>query len=296
MVRLAEVRLGDAGRKAIIEFTGERDRDQIGPAPRRPRRSGGEGNEVRAVQGPADGIQSRGTGRRWRIRQWIARLGEPQADAVIGGIVPPSLGLKTIRSSGLLQKGISRSMSVPAGFDFTRAMRLLCEDVALRLPHFAHVRVEEIAITFAQTRRRVSHGLQAKLTPLRFEKGGLVTRRGGRTWTLERLYEGEREMLYILTFYLPRFLDHSFREKLITVFHELYHISPLFDGDIRRMDGRYHVHTHSQQEYDREMDHLVGEYLRRSPPAELVDFLKLNFRGLWRGTARSWGRGCRRRN
>ena len=171
-------------------------------------------------------------------------------------------------------------MSVPAGFDFTRAMRLLCEDVALRLPHFAHVRVEEIAITFAQTRRRVSHGLQAKLTPLRFEKGALVTRRGGRTWTLERLYEGEREMLYILTFYLPRFLDHSFREKLITVFHELYHISPLFDGDIRRMDGRYHVHTHSQQEYDREMDQLVGEYLRRSPPAELVDFLKLNFRGL----------------
>ena len=93
-------------------------------------------------------------------------------------------------------------MSVPAGFDFTRAMRLLCEDVAARLPHFAHVRIEEIAVTFAQTRRRVSHGLQAKLTPLRFEKGSLVTRRAGRTWTLERLYEGEREMLYILTFYL----------------------------------------------------------------------------------------------
>ena len=77
-------------------------------------------------------------------------------------------------------------------------------------------------------------------------------------------------MLYILTFYLPRFLDHSFREKLITVFHELYHISPAFNGDIRRMDGRYHVHTHSQQEYDREMDRLVEQYLRRSPPPELL--------------------------
>jgi predicted metallopeptidase len=171
-------------------------------------------------------------------------------------------------------------MSVRAGFDFTRAMRVLCEDVAVRLPQFAHLRIDEIAVTFAQTRRRVSHGLQAKLTPLRFEDGSLVTRRSGRTWTVERLYEGDREMLYILTFYLPRFLDHSFREKLITVFHELYHISPAFNGDIRRMDGRYHVHTHSQQEYDREMDRLVEQYLRRSPPPELFDFLKLNFRGL----------------
>jgi hypothetical protein len=171
-------------------------------------------------------------------------------------------------------------MSVREGFDFTRAMRLLCEDVAARLPQFAHLRIDEIAVTFAQTRRRVPHGLQAKLTPLRFENGSLVTRRGGRAWTVERLYEGDHEMLYILTFYLPRFLDHSFREKLITVFHELYHISPGFDGDIRRMDGRYHVHTHSQQEYDREMDRLAEQYLRRSPPLELYEFLKFNFRGL----------------
>lgn len=180
----------------------------------------------------------------------------------------------------MLQKGLSSSMSVPAGFDFTRAMRLLCQDVAARLPHFAHLRIDQIAVTFAQTRRRVPHGLQAKLTPLRFEKGALVMRRAGRTWTLERLYEGDREMLYILTFYLPRFFDHSFREKLITVFHELYHISPGFDGDIRRMDGRYHVHTHSQQEYDRTMGSLVEDYLRRSPPAELIEFLTFNFRGL----------------
>ena len=67
----------------------------------------------------------------------------------------------------------------------------------------------------------------------------------GRTWTLERLYEGDREMLYILTFYLPRFLDHSFREKLITVFHELYHISP----ELRRRhsaDGRPLSRPHAQ--------------------------------------------------
>jgi hypothetical protein len=168
----------------------------------------------------------------------------------------------------------------PEGFDFTAAMRCLCVDAIARLPVLGHIRMDEVAVAFAQARRRVSHGLQAKLTPLRFEGGSLYLRRAGRTWTLERLYDGRREMLYILTFYLPRFFDHSFREKLITVFHELYHISPAFDGDIRRLDGRYHVHSHSQRAYDRLMERLVDEYLASAPPPELLGFLESSFRGL----------------
>ncbi|MBW3541242.1 MAG: hypothetical protein KY476_13320 [Planctomycetes bacterium] len=167
-------------------------------------------------------------------------------------------------------------------FDFTTAMRRLCDDICRRVPDFHHIRMDEVAVTFAQARRRVSWGLQAKLTPMRFERGALVTRRAGRLWTVQRLFEGDREMLYILTFYLPRFLDHSFREKLVTVFHELYHIGPLFDGDIRRMNGRYHVHSHSQKEYDRQMELLVERYLASGPPLELYGFLKKRFRQLQR--------------
>lgn len=167
----------------------------------------------------------------------------------------------------------------PAGpFDFTGAMRVLCEDVVQRLDDFQHVRMEQVAVTFAQARRSVSYGLQAKLTPLRFEGGDLVTQRGGRTWTIQRWYAGEVEMLYILTFYLPRFLDQSFREKLITVMHELYHISPAFEGDIRRLPGHYHVHSSSQKEYDRQMEDLVDRYLASDPPEALYRFLQSSFR------------------
>lgn len=165
-------------------------------------------------------------------------------------------------------------------FDFSSAMRRLCEDIAGRLAEFEHVRMEQVAVTFAQARRRVSYGLQAKLTPLRFEGGQLVTRRRGRLWTIQRWYAGELEMLYILTFYLPRFLEQSFREKLVTVMHELYHISPHFDGDIRRLPGHYHVHSHSQKEYDRQMENLVDRYLAAGPPDELFDFLRASFRDL----------------
>lgn len=165
-------------------------------------------------------------------------------------------------------------------FDFTIAMRRLCEDITQRLSEFEHVRMQHVAVTFAQARRRVSYGLQAKLTPLRFEGGELVTRRQGRLWTIQRWYAGEIEMLYILTFYLPRFLEQSFREKLITVMHELYHISPEFDGDIRRLPGHYHVHSHSQKEYDRQMESLVDQYLAARPPESLYGFLRAGFREL----------------
>src|SRR5947199_128866 len=69
------------------------------------------------------------------------------------------------------------------------------------------------------------------------------------------------EILYLMTFCLPRFLDQDFDEKFVTLFHELYHISPQFDGDLRRHAGRYAVHTRSQRGYDEQMAHLARAYL-----------------------------------
>lgn len=165
-------------------------------------------------------------------------------------------------------------------FDFTLAMRSLCTDVCQRVPAFQHIRMDHVAVSFAQTRRRVLHGLQAKLTPLRFENGQLITRRGRTEWSIRRIFHGDTEVLYILTFYLPRFFEQPFREKLITVFHELYHIHPEFNGDIRRFGGRYHVHSHSHQEYDREMGRLVDRYIAGRPPAKYWAFLQHDFEQL----------------
>jgi predicted metallopeptidase len=165
-------------------------------------------------------------------------------------------------------------------FDFTSAMRRLCIDVTETLPEFNHIDLSRVAVCFAQTRAKHLHGLQAKLTPLRFERGERTTNRGGRLWTVQRLHIEGQEMLYILTFYLPRFQNQSFREKFITILHELYHISPNFDGDIRRLDGRYHVHSHSQKEYDREMEAFAHRYLALRPSVELFEFLRHDFRAL----------------
>lgn len=167
-------------------------------------------------------------------------------------------------------------------FDFSAAMSRLCDDVTDRVDELLHVEMSQVAVSFAQTRRRVLHGLQAKLTPMRFEAGALTTQRNGRLWTCQRLIHDGREMLYILTFYLPRFLDQPFLEKLTTITHELLHINPRFDGDLRRFDGRCYMHSPRQKEFDRQAADLARKYLAGRPPAELSEFLKYDFRGLVR--------------
>ncbi len=160
------------------------------------------------------------------------------------------------------------------GFDITAALTAVCEDLSVRVPDLRHVQMDRVALSFCQTRRGTSHGMLAKLTPLRFEGGELTTVRDGQTWTIQRLYAGAREQSYILSVYLPRFFDLPFEEKLNTLVHELYHISPRFDGDIRRFGGRCYAHSASHKVYDEIVEMLCQGYLRRrSPRSPLLKFL-----------------------
>lgn len=169
-----------------------------------------------------------------------------------------------------------------SAFDFSSAMARLCDDITSRVDDLLHVDMSRIAVSFAQTRRRVLHGLQAKLTPMRFEGGALTTLRYGRLWTCQRLYRDGREMLYILTFYLPRFLDQPFQEKMTTITHELFHVGPNFDGDLRRFGGRCYMHSRSHRDFDRQSELLARRYLAQRPPLELYEFLRYDFRTLAR--------------
>jgi hypothetical protein len=167
------------------------------------------------------------------------------------------------------------------GFDFTGRVRLVCEHITQTVPELGHVDMNRVAVSFAQARTRTTWGMFASLTPLRFQGGTIEGKKRGRTYAIQQLVDRSgREMLYILTFYLPRFQDQSFREKLITIFHELWHVSPQFDGDLRRHEGRCFAHTHSQAQYDAHMAVLVEHWLKLQPPHELVGFLEHDFTAL----------------
>ena len=81
---------------------------------------------------------------------------------------------------------------------------------------------------------------------------------------------------------LPKNLDQGCDDKFITLFHELFHISPACDGDLRRHVGRYALHSHSQKRYDEHMAELAREYLDSRPDPSLHAFLQLDFAQLKR--------------
>lgn len=162
-------------------------------------------------------------------------------------------------------------------FDFTTRLHSLCADIAGRCPDFAHLDVSRLLIGFTQARNGFAHGLQARVTPLRFRDGRLVRRCGGTTYQVQRYFVNGREMLYLVTFCLPRFLDQSFDDKFITLFHELYHISPAFEGDLRRHPGRCALHTHSKRAYDAQMGAMAREYLASGADPRMHAFLRLTF-------------------
>jgi hypothetical protein len=176
------------------------------------------------------------------------------------------------------------------GFDFTRQIRLLCRDIVATTADLHHVDLSRVGVSFAQARKRTEHGLYASLTPLRFEQGRRTNRIDGRMCGIQRVRdECGRELLYILNFYLPRFMDQPFLDKLTTVFHELWHISPRCDGDLRRHGGRCYLHTGSQAEYDAAMERLARYYLQQTSAPELHAFLRFSFEELRRRYVRVYG-------
>jgi hypothetical protein len=162
-------------------------------------------------------------------------------------------------------------------FEFCGHVRRLCADLAARCEVLRHIDASRLLFAVTQARSHRRQGLQARVTPLRCREGRLLRQRHGRWYQVQRYFVGGREMLYLVTFCLPRFLDQDRDEKFITLFHELYHISPAFDGDLRRHGAGGAWHARSKRDYDRHMADLAREYLASGPDPALHDFLRLSF-------------------
>jgi putative metallopeptidase len=163
-------------------------------------------------------------------------------------------------------------------FNYTDAMWEVVRDVVATLDEFRHVDLDRVLLSIAQARQSSKHGTYASCVPLRFESGATETVIGKRRYRMPALQHGGREILYLLYFMLPRFHDEQdYHEKLATVIHELYHISPHFDGDIRRFSGKNFAHGHSREVYHAAMRKLADRYLFASPRAQEHEFLRVPF-------------------
>lgn len=166
-------------------------------------------------------------------------------------------------------------------FDYTALIAKTCEDICFRLPELRHIDMRRVGVGFSQTRHSAPHGVFASTHPLRFEGGAETTVRRGRSWKIQRFFKKDgTECLYILYFYMPRFIDLSLTDKLETIVHELYHIGPRFDGDLRRFKGRCFAHGSSQKKYDATVRELTRRWLAQDPDPAIWDALRYNFADL----------------
>jgi predicted metallopeptidase len=162
--------------------------------------------------------------------------------------------------------------------NLTSELERLIADIAGRVAEFSHIDPRLILVCVSATRGGGVHGTYAKIHPLRFENGARIKtiRRGIRKYDYEMPTITHRgaDMLYVVYFLVPRFLNLPFREKLITLFHELFHISPEFNGDIRRFPGKNYAHGSSTKRYNANMAKMVDSYLEKHEAKSLTAFLE----------------------
>lgn len=168
--------------------------------------------------------------------------------------------------------------------NITAELERLIRHIVASHGEFAHIDPTRVLVCFNTTRTPSPHGVHAKIHPLRFPGGEAThTARRGRhtvTYTMPTIAHKGFEVLYVIYFTLPRFINRPLREKLITVFHELYHISPRFDGDIRRFPGRNYAHGGSTSSYNSLMGRFVDEYLQHPESGSHIAFMDCDMAGL----------------
>ncbi len=168
--------------------------------------------------------------------------------------------------------------------NLTAELERLVAHLAGQVDAFGHIDPARVLVCIAATRGSGVHGTYAKIHPLCFAGGDKTTtiRRGRHTYicTMPTIFHRGEEMRYVIYFLAPRFFDLSFREKLITVFHELYHISPTFDGDIRRFTGRNYAHGSSTKRYNAAMATMVDAYLAGLESRDHLAFLEVGMEAL----------------
>ncbi|MBI5527166.1 MAG: hypothetical protein HY897_12595 [Deltaproteobacteria bacterium] len=145
--------------------------------------------------------------------------------------------------------------------DFTAAIDSLAADIVARTPEFKHIDTSRILFVAADAR----HASRATTRPTRFPDGAKTSADG--KWARPTTVWNGKEVAYIVEL-RPRFLRRSTVEARIkTLFHELRHMSPSFDGTIP--DGNSHKRG-PDDGFDASIRPFVKRYLAQANPALLM--------------------------
>lgn len=175
-----------------------------------------------------------------------------------------------------------KSTHPPERIDLSSTLTSVISEIVGNTPSLGHIDVDRVLICIGSNRRDSRGGLYGKLVPLRFENGSVQTVHRGRTYAIPEISHRGKNCLYVLYFYMPRFFDLPWEEKLGVIFHELFHISPRFDGDIRRMAAVRVAHGHSKRHFNSHFSNDVASFIPHARKSAYFPFLQMDSSGLYR--------------
>lgn len=161
--------------------------------------------------------------------------------------------------------------------NFNDRMAELIGEVLRHVPEFRHFDARRFRVSASFNRSRSRGGVLAYIVPLRYRDGLPVElrRHGSKMyhWAMMPHEHEGNQILYFMYFMLPRYLNLTLRQKIETVVHELYHVHPSFNGDLRRFRGRSRLHGDSRA-YDLKVRDLTDAFLGAQHDPTKYEFLR----------------------
>lgn len=175
-------------------------------------------------------------------------------------------------------------------FDLTEILTEIIDLIIQNTGIFRHIDMKRVLVCTASNRKNSRGGTYGKLIPLKFKDGESVQRYRGRYYTIPGIINNDIEQMYIIYFYVPRFFDLDPVEKLRVIFHELYHISESFNGDIRRMGRRKKAHGFSTKRFNSLFDEELQSFNTFISKTPYFEFLKMDTQRLRKKYRRIYSR------
>lgn len=161
--------------------------------------------------------------------------------------------------------------------NLTDILTLIIHDIIKATDEFKSYDLNRILICCASSRNDFKGATYGKLLPLRFKDGSEIISYNNRHYTIPKVKINNIEILYIIYFYIPKFFNLSVGDKVKVIFHELYHINPEFNGDIRRMGNFKSAHGHSRKAFEEKYIVYAETFLKTIKNSPYFHFLEMNY-------------------
>ena len=165
---------------------------------------------------------------------------------------------------------------IDTSINLSDVLSLIIHDMIKATEEFRKFDMNRILVCCASNRRDGRGAIYGKLLPMRFKDGSSIIKHNDKYYTIPKLKVNDFEIFYIIYFYIPRFFDLSAKDKIKVMFHELYHISPDFNGDIRRMGKFKSAHGHSRKAFEEKYIEYAENFFKDIKDTPYCNFLAMN--------------------